>query len=474
MKTAKRIPVEPDVAFIRGLKKAQMTGEVMIADGINICPPTKSHKNWRIKKSYKGTPIERSGGLTATETFAAYLEVKAILDSKNLGEQGLPENSNLLLKEVLETYLNQGGKDYRWKPKTRRLRRQDFNHLLALSGEEKLHCSELRASHLRDYLKRATKTQARAKHLKDILGTFIRWGQTAGYFTDQQTRYIDQVAWTPPKGSNYQAAPNRRRQSQLKFGTTEHEGGQVPTHEQVIALAKGVQQRYTHGYGLILVSCNMGSRANETLIYTADRAVHDAGLGNYVDCEEWVVLDHWQYSEETDKKHRTTKTGKMRAIVIPPVEIISSGFNVREFLKNRSDAALKEQAAGVNPLALIFPSATGKVLNLTSFGERTIRPACESLGWKMGYEDADGKVLGMYRFTIHSLRDRYGTTAAQEWGYSDIQLLEQGGWSDLQTVRKYYIGTTDDTYKTVRDLHEELAKSKKKGVKHTLHKSKVL
>jgi hypothetical protein len=474
MKTSKRTPIEPDVAFIKGLKKAQATGEVMVADGINICPPTNSRKNWRIKKSYKGTPIERSGGLTAAETYAAYLEVKAILESKNLGEQGLPELSNVFLAEVLEAYLNQGGKDYRWKPKTRRLRKQDLNHLIALCNEQKLLCSQLRASHLRDYLKRATKTQGRAKHLKNILRTFMDWGQTAGYFTDQQARYVDQIAWTPPAGSAYQAAPNRRRQSQLKFGTTEHEGGQVPTHEQVIALANEVQKRYVHGYGFVLVSCNMGSRANETLIYTADRAVHDAGLGNYVDCDEWVVLDHWQYAEEADKKHRTTKTGKMRAIVIPPVQVIASGFDVREFLKIRSVEALREQAAGKNPLALIFPSPTGKVINLTSFGERTIRPACESLGWKMGYEDADGKVLGMYRFTIHSLRDRYGTTAAQEWGYSDIQLLEQGGWSDLQTVRKYYIGTTDDTYKTVKDLHKELAKTKIPVSKQTLHKNRVV
>ena len=71
------------------------------------------------------------------------------------------------------------------------------------------------------------------------------------------------------------------------------------------------------------------------------------------------------------------------------------------------------------------------------------------------YLDAAGKARYMYRFTIHSFRDRYGTTAADEWGYSERQLLEQGSWSDPQTVRKFYLGTTDETYRSVQDLHDK-------------------
>jgi hypothetical protein len=73
--------------------------------------------------------------------------------------------------------------------------------------------------------------------------------------------------------------------------------------------------------------------------------------------------------------------------------------------------------------------------------------------------DAAGKARFMYRFTIHSFRDRYGTTAADEWGYSERQLLEQGSWADAETVRKFYLGTTDATYQTVRDLHNKGSKA---------------
>jgi len=57
---------------------------------------------------------------------------------------------------------------------------------------------------------------------------------------------------------------------------------------------------------------------------------------------------------------------------------------------------------------------------------------------------------------LHSLRARYGTTAADEWGYSERQLLEQGSWADAATVRRFYVGTSDDTFASVQKVHREL------------------
>jgi hypothetical protein len=95
-------------------------------------------------------------------------------------------------------------------------------------------------------------------------------------------------------------------------------------------------------------------------------------------------------------------------------------------------------------------------MNLDYFNASKMRKALDSLGWKMpGYRDAAGKERFMYRFTLHSLRDRYGTTAADEWGYTERQLLAQGSWADAETVRKFYLGTTDGTYESVKDLHKK-------------------
>jgi hypothetical protein len=456
MKTPKRKPVEPSPKFARSLEKASKSGDKLEVDGITIVPPTPSHINWRVKVFFRSQLIERSGGKSLGMVNAAFLEVKSILDSLHSGAMGLPEHGDQQLADVIIDYIEQGGKDNIWKQGTKDDREDDFNHLIKLGREQKLTCAEMRPSHLRTYLTNATKTATRGKHLLGVLRTFVTWGNASGYFSTEQLQQVSQVKWTPPKGSTYRAAPNRRQQSKLYFGTTESAGGEVPTHDQVIAFAKACQPKFPYGEGFIHTSANMGTRANETFIFTASRKVHDEGLGNYVDTENNTVMVHWQFTDDQNKHNKTTKNKKFRTVIIPPISNIATNFDLRGWLKNRCIEALKEQEVGTNPLALIFPSPKGRVNNLNAFNGRVIRPASESLGWKMPpYQNADGEDMHMYRFTIHSMRDRFGTTAADEWGYSERQLLEQGSWADPQTVRKFYLGTTDETYRSVKDLHEK-------------------
>ena len=73
------------------------------------------------------------------------------------------------------------------------------------------------------------------------------------------------------------------------------------------------------------------------------------------------------------------------------------------------------------------------------------------------YFDASGKAMHLYRFSLHSMRDRFGTTAAYEWKYSDRHILAEGGWSDPATVRKFYLGTSDETHNEVQAIQSELA-----------------
>ena len=210
------------------------------------------------------------------------------------------------------------------------------------------------------------------------------------------------------------------------------------------------------------MSANIGTRANETFVLTADRKIYEQGLGNFVDLGARKVLVSWQYNTSNPDEPKPTKTKTRRTTVIPFVENIATGFDVFEWMRNRSEEALKEQAEGTNPLALLFPNRFGKVHKLHSFTDVVIHPASDSLGWKMpAYYDAAGKALHMYRFSLHSMRDRFGTTAADEWKYSERQLLAQGGWSDPETVRKFYLGTSDDTDEEVVALHNEMAAIKR-------------
>ena len=62
------------------------------------------------------------------------------------------------------------------------------------------------------------------------------------------------------------------------------------------------------------------------------------------------------------------------------------------------------------------------------------------MGWAMpSYETAQGGNT-LRRFTLHSLRDRFATTAITN---GDAYKEEQVSWTDAETVRRYHAGTTD-------------------------------
>jgi hypothetical protein len=455
----KRSPIDPSPKFTKQLKAVLASSGQLVVDGIAIDPPTKSKPNWRLKARINRQTKELSGGRTLASVNAAFIELRMELFNSNAGAGNKPEHSANMLAAVIRKYIDQGGIDFIWKDKTRKDREDDFRYLIQRANRMKIRCHELTENDLREFLKEATGSAKRAKHIKGVLKTFMMWGRKSGYFTSNQLTMIESVSWNPPTGSGYRTPPTRREQSRLYFSTYESQGGEIPTHEQVCSLADGLQKRYQYGAALIHASANLGTRANETFIFTASREVFEKGLGNYVDLENWVVRVHWQQSEKPTEKSKTTKNEKRRGVFIPGVEVIATGFDLRAWLTIRSAEALVEQAAGKNPLALLFPNKNFNPIKINSLSSSHLRKVSGDLGWKMvGWTDAKGITRFMYRFSLHAMRDRFGTTAADEWGYSERQLLEQGSWSDPQTVRKYYLGTSDGTAQSVKDLHLAMSK----------------
>lgn len=454
----KRAPIEASDKMTNAIAKAKKTGKLFKADGISIEPPKGRRTTWRIRASFQGSQIDRSATDSASAINAAFLEVRAILKSKQTGSLGLPEHASNLLSDALEKYIDQGGQSFKWNAKSRKNRKEDFNHLIRLAKTRKITCAQMNTTVLRDYINSATKTKGRSDHLIKMLRTFLKWAHKAGYITSQQVLYVEQITWTPPANSGYVAADSRREQSKRYYGSEDESGGEVPTHDQVIAFANACQEKYKHGAALIHVSANIGTRANETFILTADRKVYEKGLGNYVDLDARKVLVSWQYNPDNPGQAKQTKTKARRTTAIPYIENIATGFDVYGWLKMRSQEALAEQASGKNPRALLFPNRFGDVHKLHSFTDVVIHPASEKLGWKMpAYFNAAGKAMHMYRFSLHSMRDRFGTTAAYEWKYSDRHILAEGGWSDAATVQKFYLGTSDETHKEVQAIQSELA-----------------
>jgi hypothetical protein len=357
------------------------------------------------------------------------------------------EASSNTLTQMLQAYFENLGPDGEWSAETLHDRRIDFKALSDIGAE--LPCLSLTKQQRRQYINTAP-TATRARHFKGLAGTLLRWGSATGYLTDDQAKMILGLKWERPK--NYLFIPNRRDQAKihdpLPSGAPR---GNVPSHSQVAAWADKCAQKYIHGEGLIHTAANLGLRSAELRILTADSRVAVKGKGNLVNIDSNEVYVRFQMGRFTNK---LPKGSKQRDVVIPPVSKIATGFNLRDFLTERSAQALVEQKGGTNSDALIFPNQYGQVWEASALRKSVWGPAASELGWKMkSYPRGDGKTVSMFRFTLHSLRDRFATTAVSEWNYAENQLLEQGSWEDSETVRRFYAGITDDTHGDVRKLH---------------------
>jgi hypothetical protein len=453
--TPRRSPIKPPAAIEKKLKAAAKSGDAQLIDGITLYPPSKSKKTWRVVVWFGGQPKEYSAGKTIELAYSAFLEAYSWLKSRQAGVQGLPTQSHENAGDVLAEYIAQGGRHNSWKARTQRDRTRDFAPLIMKLRKSNIQCGQLNVDHIRQYVLSHAGTHGRGDLLIGITRTFLEWGLKQGHFTPEQARLCDQVSWTAPKESKYRKAPNRRKQSQRIAAHNGHQGGEVPTHQQVIDFAQGCQKFYPYGEGLIHVSANLGTRASETFVFTASRVVGEQGLGNYVDLENHVVRVTTQVNDDQTLQSKTTKNDKTRQVVIPHVRNIETRFDVRKWLTERCAQALQEQAQGINPLALIFPTSKGGLLNLSNIDSRVCGRAADALGWRMQEQTtARGRTFALRRFTLHSMRDRFGTTASFEWGYKENELLEQGSWADIQTVRKFYLGTTDLTFSSVQKKHQ--------------------
>jgi integrase len=90
--------------------------------------------------------------------------------------------------------------------------------------------------------------------------------------------------------------------------------------------------------------------------------------------------------------------------------------------------------AGTNPLGLVFPSPRGKHWRASNFERRVLVPAYLGAGWRDG--DGDG------RWTWHSLRHVFCTTALFTWKLDPTDVSRMAGHATYRTTLDMYVGAT--------------------------------
>jgi integrase len=93
-----------------------------------------------------------------------------------------------------------------------------------------------------------------------------------------------------------------------------------------------------------------------------------------------------------------------------------------------------EHEAGSNPLGLIFPSPAGKHWRSSNFNRNVLKRAYLAIGWR----DADGNG----KWTWHSLRHVFCTTALFIWKLDPTDVSCMAGHANVRITLLMYVGTT--------------------------------
>ncbi|MGH3402146.1 MAG: tyrosine-type recombinase/integrase [Streptosporangiaceae bacterium] len=126
------------------------------------------------------------------------------------------------------------------------------------------------------------------------------------------------------------------------------------------------------------------------------------------------------------------KNRKRRKTIYP--RRTPGGYPLAEKLAARVDQARLEQETGTNPLGLVFPSPTGKYWRASNFGRNVLKRAYLAAGWRGGD--------GHSRWTWHSLRHVFCTTALFTWELDATDVSRMAGHANYRITLDLYVGST--------------------------------
>jgi len=125
--------------------------------------------------------------------------------------------------------------------------------------------------------------------------------------------------------------------------------------------------------------------------------------------------------------------GRKRRSTIYPART-PAGYPLADTIAARAEQARAEQAAGANPLGLMFPSPRGSWWRSSNFDRRVLAPAYQAAGWR------DPGCAGAW--TWHSLRHVFCTTALACWHLEPADVSCMAGHANIRITLDMYVGAT--------------------------------
>jgi integrase len=277
-------------------------------------------------------------------------------------------------------------------------------------------CQDMKTSHMQKIVN-AAPTAGEGDRVRRMVSALVTAGIDGGYLVNSR---LAKVHWQA--GGRPLPAPAVSTAGESAQWV---DPAEIPSDDDVArlgrALAGGV-----HGDRDELMASTAaysGLRWGELVALTVAQ-VSPAARAVTVDRKVVEVAGHLFLEAPKNRKHRKT--------VYP--RRTPAGYPLAERLAARIEQARAEQEAGTNPLGLVFPSPMGMYWRSSNFSRNVLKPAYLAAGWR----DASGNG----RWTWHSLRHVFCTTALFTWKLDPTDVSRMAGHASYRTTLDMYVGAT--------------------------------
>jgi integrase len=377
--------------------------------GVTVYPPQADGERWRAVFVENGQRRYRQAA-TETELAAKLARVTERLqaDAPDMDRPGA---------DLIAWYLSPDRHPVSkpWSRKHADTQRRLCERFVApvISG---IRCQDIKVGDMQRVVN-AGPTEGEGARLRRCLSAMVTAGIAAGYLANPR---LKEVHWQ----AGDRAVPEP--QVSVSGETAQYiDPGEIPAAVDVAGLSKALAARERGDlYELMAnTAAYTGLRLGELFALTAPQVAAAAR----------VVTVNRKVVEVGGKLFLESPKGRKRRSTIYPVRT-PAGYPLAEKLAARIEEAQAEQEAGVNPLALMFPSPKGKYWRSSNFDRRVLAPAYLAVGWR----DVDGNGDWVW----HSLRHVFCVVALFTWKLDPTDVSCMAGHANVRTTLDMYVGST--------------------------------